>query len=189
MEYFDIVDDNGIPTGKTISRELAHMDGIQHRTAHVWIVRRKASGYDILLQKRSRNKDSFPGFYDTSSAGHIPAGDEPLDSAMRELHEELGIEAVPEQLSYAGMFHIHYEQEFHGSMFRDNEIARVYVYSEPVEIENLTLQESEVEEVCWFDLEDVWNEIQTSRERICVPMGGLKVLRKYLMGSLTIKME
>ena len=97
MEYFDIVDDNGLPTGETVSRDIAHRDGIQHRTAHVWIVRRKASGYDILLQKRSQNKDSFPGLYDTSSAGHIPAGDEPLESAIRELHEELGIEAEPEQ--------------------------------------------------------------------------------------------
>ena len=180
MEYFDIVDDNGLPTGETVSRDIAHRDGIQHRTAHVWIVRRKNSGYDILLQKRSRNKDSFPGLYDTSSAGHIPAGDEPLESAIRELYEELGIEAEPEQLHYAGLFHGQYEKEFHGSIFRDNEIARVFVYSEPVDIEDLTLQKSEVEEVRWFDLEEVWSEIQTNRDRICVPMGGLKVLREYL---------
>ena len=118
--------------------------------------------------------------YDTSSAGHIPAGDEPLESALRELKEELGIAASAKQLTYAGMFHGHYEKEFHGSIFRDNEIARVYVYQEPVVIEKLTLQASEVEEVCWFDLDQVWDEIHYSRERICVPEGGLSVLRKYL---------
>ena len=180
MEYFDIVDDNGLPTGTTVSRDMAHRYGIQHRTAHVWIVKRKTSGYDILLQKRSHNKDSFPGLYDTSSAGHIPAGDEPLESAIRELKEELGINAAPEQLSYAGLFHGQYEKEFHGQIFRDNEIARVFVYDEPVEIENLTLQETEVEAIRWFDLDEVWTEIQHSRDRICVPIGGLKVLREYL---------
>ena len=56
------------------------------------------------LQKRALTKDSFPGRYDTSSAGHIQAGDEPLKSAMRELKEELGIAAKPEQLQFVDTF-------------------------------------------------------------------------------------
>ena len=180
MEYFDIVDESGHPTGATISREEAHRNGICHRTAHVWIVRPAGSGYDILLQKRSREKDSFPGYYDTSSAGHIPAGVEPLPSALRELSEELGIIASPEQLHFAGTFRSQYEKEFHGHMFRDHEVTSVYVYFEPVQIESLILQESEVEEVSWFNLESVWEEIHQTRERICVPSQGLAVLRNYL---------
>ena len=69
----------------------------------------------ILLQKRSQNKDSFPGKFDTSSAGHIQAGDEPLESALRELKEELGISATPEQLHFAGTFPISFTKEFHSS--------------------------------------------------------------------------
>ena len=94
-EFFDVVDEAGQPTGKVISRDEAHQKGTLHRTAHVWLVKKKPEGYDILLQKRSEDKDSFPGMYDTSSAGHIPAGDEPLPSALRELKEELGINSVP----------------------------------------------------------------------------------------------
>ena len=67
METLDIVDENGIPTGETIPRETAHREGILHRTAHVWVVRPSEKGYDILLQKRSMEKESFPGLYDTSS--------------------------------------------------------------------------------------------------------------------------
>ena len=140
----------------------------------------KPEGYDILLQKRSEEKDSFPGMYDTSSAGHIPAGDEPLQSALRELKEELGLTASPEELKFAGTFRIQYEKEFHGRLFRDNEVTRVYVYDKPVNIQDLTLQESEVSEVRWFDLDKVWGEIHRSRERFCVPTAGLKVLREYL---------
>lgn len=180
MEYFDIVDENGEPTGEKVSRETAHREGIRHRTAHVWIVRKKDRGYDILLQKRSMDKDSFPGLYDTSSAGHIPAGDEPLDSALRELKEELGIQAEASQLAYAGMFHGQYAKEFHGRIFRDNEIVRVYVYQEPVDINQLSLQKSELDEVRWFCLDEVWNEIQHSRERFCMPKAGLSILGKYL---------
>ena len=180
MEYFDIVDEQGMPTGETVSRDMAHSEGILHRTAHVWIVRKKDQGYDILLQKRSMEKDSFPGQYDTSSAGHIPAGDEPLFSALRELKEELGIDAEPEQLHYAGSFRIRYEKEFHRKMFRDNEVAWVYVYSGPVDLGSMVLQESELDEVRWFDLDEVWNEIKTDRRRFCVPAEGLNVLKQYL---------
>ena len=180
MEIFDITDDNGIPTGKTISRNEAHEKGIPHRTAHIWIVRKKNDSYQVLLQKRSAEKESFPGMYDTSSAGHIQAGDDPLESAQRELHEELGIKANEGDLSFAGKFHIKYEMEFHGKMFRDNEVAFVYVYEKPVDICNLVLQREEVDEVRWFDLGEVAEEIRTSRERFCVPSEGLAVLTRFL---------
>ena len=32
MELLDIVDENGIPTGKTIERKIAHSEGIRHRS-------------------------------------------------------------------------------------------------------------------------------------------------------------
>ncbi len=179
-EFFDVVDEAGQPTGKVISRDEAHQKGTLHRTAHVWLVKKKPEGYDILLQKRSEEKDSFPGMYDTSSAGHIPAGDEPLPSALRELKEELGLTASPDDLKYAGTFRIQYEKEFHGHMFRDNEVTRVYVYDKPVNIQDLTLQESEVSEVRWFSLNAVWEEIHRSRARFCVPEAGLRILRTYL---------
>lgn len=180
MEYLDIVNENGLPTGEIVSRDAAHREGLRHCTAHVWVVRKSDVGYDILLQKRSMEKESFPGLYDTSSAGHIPAGEEPLPSALRELSEELGIVAKPEELAYAGTFRIRYEKEFHGRLFRDNEVTQVFVYAQPVEIERLTLQASEVDEVRWFDLEEAWEEIHRTRKRICVPTAGLNVLRQYL---------
>lgn len=90
MELFDVIDSKGNPTGQIVSREKAHAEGIPHRTVHIWIIREKEGRVQILLQKRSQNKDSFPGKFDTSSAGHIQAGDEPLESAIRELKEESG---------------------------------------------------------------------------------------------------
>ena len=183
MEYLDVVDVTGKPTGDIVSRDEAHRDGILHRTAHVWVVRPSAGGYDVLLQKRSMEKESFPGFYDTSSAGHIPAGEEPLPSALRELNEELGINASADELAYAGIFRIQYEKVFHGRLFRDNEVTQVYVYQEPVDADKLTLQASEVDEVRWFALEEVWRETRTDRHRLCAPTEGLEVLRAYLQQS------
>ena len=185
-EYFDICDEYGNPTGETVERSIAHRDGIPHRTAHVWITRIDDGVRQILLQKRSKNKDSFPEMYDTSSAGHIPAGNEPAESAVRELKEELGLTAKPDQLKYAGSFHVKYELPFHGSMFRDNEYVSVYVYDADVRIEDVHIQEEELEGVEWFDLDEVYSECsQKRRDRFCVPIEGLEILKGWFEANLT----
>lgn len=183
MEIFDITDENGFPTGGTVSRSDAHDNGIPHRTAHIWIVRKEGDKYQVLLQKRSAEKESFPGMYDTSSAGHIQAGDEPLESAQRELFEELGIKTVAGGLTFAEKFHIKYEMEFHGKMFKDNEVAFVYVYEKPVDISKLKLQTEEVEEVRWFDIDEVHKGCVHRDGTFCVPMEGLETVMKYLKGK------
>ena len=183
MEYLDIVDEEGIPTGRIVSRDEAHGAGIRHRTAHVWIARLRGGRWEALLQKRSMMKESFPGLYDTSSAGHIPAGEEPLPSALRELGEELGIYAKPDELTFIGKFRTRYERVFHGKPFRDNEVTWVYLYTGAVDADKLTLQASEVDEARWFDVELVGEEIKTDRSRVCVPSGGFGLLMNYLSGG------
>ena len=101
-EYLDVIDDNGNLTGETVAREVAHRDGIRHRTSHLWLLRKKDGVLQILLQKRSADKPSFPDCYDISSAGHIPAGGEFASSALRELKEELGITAEEKDLIVCG---------------------------------------------------------------------------------------
>ena len=180
MEVFDIVEEYGNPTGDIIERSLAHKEGVRHRTAHIWIVRKIEGKWQVLLQKRAQTKDSFPGRYDTSSAGHIQAGDEPLESAIRELQEELGIVASPEELKYAGTFNIKYEKEFHNKLFKDNEIAFVYVYLGEIDIDDIIVQEEELECVEWFDLEETYTECLAHNQKFCVPVKGLETARQYL---------
>lgn len=187
-EIFDVVDENGQPTGETVERGAAHAQGIRHRTAHVWVVRKREGHFEALLQKRSMTKDSFPGLYDTSSAGHIHAGDEPLPSAMRELEEELGIKAREEELPFAGNFLVKYERVFYGKPFKDNEIAYVFAYTGEVDETKLTLQAEEVESVRWFDLEAVENASGDEDKIFCVPSGGLRTIRRFLEENPDIMM-
>ena len=99
---------------------------------------------------------------------------------LMRLKEELGISATSEQLHFAGTFPISFAKEFHGKMFRDEEIAFVYIYREPVNTAELVLQTEEVEEVQWFDLEEVYEQCGKHREIFCVPALGLGVVRRYL---------
>ncbi len=180
MEIFDIVDEFGTPTGETVERTTAHAEGIRHRTAHIWVIRENNGRTEVLLQKRSDNKDSFPGRYDTSSSGHIHAGDEPLISAVRELSEEIGIDATPDELEFAGKFDIRYSKEFYGKLFCDNEVSYVYIYKKPVDITALTLQTEEVSEVRWFDLQDAHDRCLRHDPELCVPIGGMETMMKYI---------
>lgn len=179
MEYFDIVDINGDPTGDIISREEAHNKGIRHRTAHIWIVRNNNYQIDVLLQKRALNKDSHPGCYDTSSAGHIQAGDEVIDSALRELGEELGINATKDDLKYIDKFHIEYKKEFHNKLFCDNEVAFVHIYDKVIDDTKLVIQKEELESVKWFPLEYVYQQCSNHNKEFCVPIKSLEIIRNY----------
>jgi len=153
MEYLDIVDENGVPTGKIAERTAAHKQGLRHRTSHVWILRERAGKVEVLLQKRSQNKDSFPGCYDISSAGHIPAGVDFIPSALRELKEELGCSVSENELIYCGQRRFSYDGVFHGKEFHDRQVSNVYALWLDRRPEDFVLQKEELEEVRWFEFE------------------------------------
>jgi 16S rRNA (adenine1518-N6/adenine1519-N6)-dimethyltransferase len=54
---------------------------------------------DVFLQKRSVLKDSCPGLWDSSAAGHLDVGESYADCAVRELEEELGVQAEVEKVA------------------------------------------------------------------------------------------
>lgn len=112
-------------------------------------------------------------------AEHIHAGGEPLESALRELEEELGIKAEPDELTYVNRFVIQYEKEFYGKMFRDSEIAFVYAYTKPVTLEELTLQEEELDGAEWFNLNEVIQECEKHNQKFCAPFDGLRIIRNF----------
>lgn len=180
LELFDIVDENGEPTGETVERTLAHSQGIRHRTSHVWLLRRRQGRVEILLQKRSRDKDSFPGCYDISSAGHIPAGVDYVSSALRELKEELGEEASPEELVYCGTRYIRYMETFYGKPFRDNQVSKVYLLWRDKEAEDFVLQQEEIEEVKWFDFYECLELVKENAIPHCIMQEELEMIKAAL---------
>lgn len=88
------------------------------------------------------------------------------------------------QLEFVGNFRIAYEKEFHGKMFRDNEIAFVYIYSQPVDETKLILQKEELETVEWFDLEEVYASCKNHDPKFCAPTGGIEVIMRKLRGEI-----
>ena len=185
LELFDEIREDGSRTGVVKERGVVHEDGSLHPTVHTWIVRSNdKSGYDLLLQKRSECKDSNPGCWDISSAGHVEAGHGYLESAIRELKEELGIDALPEQLREAGTRRCGFESEFYGRPFRDNELSMIYIYEEPVNTAELTLQESEVSETAWMDYKECRRKVAGHLFQNCIYEDELDMVGRALKISI-----
>ena len=199
MELIDIRNPDGTITGRVRERTLINRDGDLHGTSHVLIYRNHADrshagqnhagkshaelSFDLLLQKRARGKDAFPGCYDISSAGHIPAGDDYASSAVRELGEELGIYADTIDLHFLGMYESRVEREFYGRPFRNHEISAVYLLEKSLEPDQLSLQEEEVERVVWMNIKDIRQGIEEKTLEHCIFTDELDMLEKYLASS------
>lgn len=177
MEILDIVDEHGNPTGKTVERQKAHEEGILHRTSHVWILREKQGKIQVLLQKRSGSKESYPECYDISSAGHIPAGMDFVESAIRELQEELGISASADELIFCGNRTVVWDDYICGKPFHDRQYTRVFILWRDIDEEEFILQKEEVDSVLWMDLDECIAAVENNRIKHCIYLGELKMVK------------
>ena len=181
-EFLDIVNAKGEPTGQVVARDTAHEKGIWHRTSHVWLARRKNETVQILLQKRTVMK-SFPSCYDISSAGHIPAGEDFVTSALRELKEELGVTAKTEELILCGDRKIVSDDVFFGKEYHDRQYSRVFVLWKDLEEEEFRLQPEEVDSVRWMDFAQCIQAVEANSFLHCIEMEELLMVRDAVMDS------
>jgi 16S rRNA (adenine1518-N6/adenine1519-N6)-dimethyltransferase len=88
-ERFPVVDSQDRLLGDAPRAEV-HGNNLRHRAVHILIFNRSG---ELFLQKRSRWKDRHPCLWDSSTAGHVDAGEDYDAAANRELLEELGVSA------------------------------------------------------------------------------------------------
>ena len=95
-EILPVVDDHDRVVGAR-RRDEIHRLGLRHRASHVLVF---DLGGRLFLQKRGLHKDSNPGLWDSSVAGHVDDGESYDQCCIREIKEEIGIEleSVPERL-------------------------------------------------------------------------------------------
>jgi isopentenyl-diphosphate Delta-isomerase len=128
--------------GGVKAKAAVHRDGDWHVAAHVWIV---TPAGRVLLQRRARVKENWPGYWDVSAAGHLSAGESAIDAAIRETREELGLAIAAGDLTHIGT--VREQCVLNGGMYIDNEVHEVFVVVGDVDPGALALQPSEVDEV------------------------------------------
>jgi len=150
QELIDIVDQFGDPAGFSRSRDEVHKTGLWHRTVHIWVVNRRDQ---LLLQKRAATKESFPGLWDISAAGHIGAGDTSEQAACRELEEEIGVCVGKGALTF--LYTIQGIYEDFSRPFIDHEFSDVYILHKNVDIKKDIVRSDEVDDVRYFGVEEL----------------------------------
>lgn len=142
MEYLDILNNEGQKTGESKPRKEVHSKGYWHKGVHIWIIN---SRKELLVQRRSANKDVYPNKLYISVAGHPISGEEEIESIKREFEEEIGIELNTKKLEY--LFTFSQEVIENEGKFLDNQLYDVYLIEMDLDISKLKLQEDEVSEV------------------------------------------
>ncbi|RAP74480.1 NUDIX hydrolase [Paenibacillus montanisoli] len=149
-ERFDYYDEAGTWLGSAPRSEV-HARGLWHRSIHCWLVRREGERKLVLFQRRSTDKDTFPGYYDITAAGHLTAG-ETMREAAREIEEELGVPVPFETLIPLGEARHEATGFAKGAAFIDREISGVFGFVYDAPLASLTLQAEEVAGVYEADL-------------------------------------
>ena len=155
MEYFDVIDENGNKTGDIVERNEAHRHGICHRVIHVWVMN---SRNQLLLQKRSKNKDICPDMWYVSLGGHIESNENNEEAIIREFSEELGLEVQMENVKY--LYTFHEIATFEDGAVIDNEFYDVYLLRMDLDVDDLILQDDEVQEVKFIHYSDFKHAVQ-----------------------------
>ena len=88
-DLLEVVDSNNQVVGIE-KRGVVHDRQLMHRSVHILV---KNNRGEFFLQRRAMHKDSEPGMWDTSAAGHVDVGEDILHAAKRELKEELGLKS------------------------------------------------------------------------------------------------
>ena len=148
MEYLDILDENGNATGEVKSREEVHQKGLWHKAVHVWFVN---ENNEILLQLRSKTKETHPGFWDISAAGHAIAGDDSLMAAEREIFEEIGVTISGNQLIFLGQ--IKKSNLLKNGTYINNQFDDIYLVRTNLKITDFKFNDGEVEKVEYVPVE------------------------------------
>lgn len=148
MEIWDILNENGVATGKTTVRGNGFLKpGEYHLVVHIWII---SSDGKILIQKRSPKKKLMPGEW-AATGGAAISGESSFEAANRELYEELGITSTAETLKKILR------------LKRRNSLLDVWVINCNLSINQLKLQESEVSQARWVTKSELQNMIKSGQ--------------------------
>ena len=164
MENFDVLNSDGEPTGVVKPRVEVHRDGDWHRSVHVWIINSKQ---ELLLQKRAHNKDSFPNMWDISVAGHVSAGQKSLETGIREVRAEVGLDITNDELEHN--FTVKNQNITDEGKFVDNEFNDVYLIRKDVEVPNLNFDKKEIAELQWMHFEKLEGLVKQTEDNQIVP--------------------
>jgi len=151
-ELLDIVNDEDQITRQEM-RSIVHQLGLQHRGAHVFLFTPDGK---MLVQKRSADRSASPSALDCSVSEHVKAGESYLEAAVRGMKEEMGVDGI--YIKPLVKFRMNYG-------VNDNEICTLYEGT--VDPAKVKFDPVEIEEIYYFDLNELQGMVTEGRVTFC----------------------
>ncbi len=149
-EYLEIFDENNNTLNKSKERSIVHKQGLWHREVCIWIINEKNQ---VLIQKRASTKILGANKW-SLCAGHVIYGESLIEGAVREVMEEVGIPNLsPSDLK---LFHVR-KSEYDNGEIKNNHYKYCYILKTNLKLEDYTIQEEELSEIKYVDLEHLKN--------------------------------
>jgi isopentenyl-diphosphate delta-isomerase type 1 len=141
QDKIDVLDEQGNKTGEVLSRKEIHQLGKIHRAVHLYLF---DISNNLLLQRRSYKVDHYPGMWSISVTGHVDAGEISQEAVIRELQEELGIDADAVKIDF--LFSLR-QDAYLGPSYIDRQFNDIYVGWADFKIEAIVFDSQVVSEI------------------------------------------
>ena len=96
--------------------------------------------------------------------------------SLRELREELGVTLPADALQECGVRHFTFEDVFHGRLFKDNQVSKVFCLWLDKNAEDFTVQKEEIDYVRWFGLEEAIEAVKNNTIPNCIYLEELEMV-------------
>ncbi len=147
MEIWDILDEHGVPTGRTVARGDKLHAGEYYLAVHIWIINAKG---EYLIQQRDSAKPLWPGMW-AATGGAAIAGETGLQAALREVEEELGIKPDPARM------------ELLTRTRREDFFTDLFLLRQEINLDDVVMQPGEVCAVRWVDRTEIERLVQAGK--------------------------
>jgi len=144
LEYWDLYDKNRKPLNKTHRRGIPLNDGEYHIAVYIVTIN---SNNQILTTHRSPEKEQYPDLWEIT-AGSAVSGESSECAALRELFEETGIKASPNELVKIG------------TLMGNTAFIDVYMIRKDIDITSLIMQPGETTEAKWVTFEQFTHMVE-----------------------------
>lgn len=172
-EYFDVLNSNGEYTNEVASREECHEKGLYHKAVVVFII--STDGNKILLQQRSANKKLWPNLWDVTAGGHVLTNELGYQAVIRETKEEIGVDIKLNDLEFIGSTT---SENIKGNII-NRHFNEYYIVYKDIDIKDIKLQVEEVQDIKWFEKDEVIRKIKNNYEDLTEKFGCWNYLLKY----------
>lgn len=117
-------------------RGRIHQEGLLHKEVHVWFY---TPAGEIIFQHRAKDVEMYPDLLDATVGAHVEIGDSYIETALKEVEEETGLQLKEEDLDLLKMSRFTSFDEV--AKKKNNSLKAVFTYRFEGDLSELRIEE------------------------------------------------